>query len=167
MWAGVAYDPGLGYIFVNTQELGDIGRHGGGPRFQDRDKHWPCQQPPWGLLTAVDSKTGDVVWRVPLGSYPELEKLGIHDAGTLNIGGVTATAGGLLFVAGTLDNRIYAFNSKTGKELWSGDLPAAAHAIPITYQGKDGKQYVAVMVSGGGFLNDPIIPATLMVYSLP
>ncbi|HYL34596.1 MAG TPA: pyrroloquinoline quinone-dependent dehydrogenase [Bryobacteraceae bacterium] len=167
LWAGIAYDPKLGYMFVNTQELGDFGQHGGGPRFWDAEKHWPCQQPPWGLLTAVDSRTGDIAWKVPLGSYPELEQLGIHHAGTPNIGGVTATASGLLFVSGTLDNKMYAFDSKTGQELWSTALPAAGHAIPVTYLGKDGKQYVAVMVSGGGYLGDTVIPATLMVYALP
>ncbi len=167
LWAGIAFDPKLGYMFVNTQELGDFGRHGGGPRFWDPEKHWPCQQPPWGLLTAVDSKTGDIAWRVPLGSYPELDSLGIHHAGTPNIGGVTATAGGLLFVSGTLDNRMYAFESKTGKELWSTELGAAGHAIPVTYLGKDGKQYVALMVSGGGYLGDAVIPAKLLVFALP
>ena len=136
-------------MFVNTQELADIGRHAGGPRFWDPENDCPCQQPPWGLLTAVDSKTGDIACKVPLGSYPELERPGFNHAGTPNIGGVTATASGLLFVSGTLDNRMYAFESKTGKELWSTDLGAAGHAIPVTYLGKDRKQYVAAMVSGG------------------
>jgi quinoprotein glucose dehydrogenase len=62
---------------------------------------------------------------------------------------------------------MYAFESKTGMELWSTDLGAAGHAIPVTYLGKDRRQYVAVMVSGGGYLNDPVIPATLLVYALP
>jgi glucose dehydrogenase len=167
LWAGIAFDPTLGYMFVNTQELGDFGRHGGGPRFWDPEKHWPCQEPPWGLLTAVDSKTGDIAWKVPLGSYPELDSLGIHHAGTPNIGGVTATAGGLLFVSGTLDNRMYAFESKTGKQLWSAELGAAGHAIPVTYLGKDGKQYVVLMVSGGGYMGDTVIPAKLMAFALP
>ncbi len=154
-------------MFANTQNLADIGRHGGGPRFWDPEKYWPCQKPPWGLLSAVSSETGDLAWQVPLGSYPELEALGFPNAGTPNIGGVTATAGGVLFVAGTLDNKMRAFESKSGKELWSTELGAAGHAIPITYEGKNGKQYVAVMVSGGGFLGDNLIPARLMVYTLP
>ena len=167
LWAGVAYDPKLAYMFVNTQNLADIGRHGGGPRFWDPEKYWPCQKPPWGLLTAIDSKTGDIAWQVPLGSYPELEALGIPNAGTPNIGGLTATASGLLFVSGTLDNKMRAFDSKTGRELWSTELGAPGHAIPITYQAKSRKQYLAVMVSGGGFLGDKVIPANLMVYVLP
>src|SRR6202022_2488451 len=108
--------------------LGDIGHHGGGPRFWDRDKQWPCNQPPWGELYAIDSKTGDVAWKVPFGSFPELEALGIHGAGTPNIGGTTATAGGVLFGAGTVDSRIRGFDSKTGKELWSAEVETGAHA---------------------------------------
>jgi quinoprotein glucose dehydrogenase len=77
------------------------------------------------------------------------------------------TAGGLVFVGGTVDNMFRAFETRTGRELWAIDVGAAAHAVPVTYQGRDRKQYVAVMVSGGGFLGDPIIPAKLMVFSLP
>ncbi|HEX6893872.1 MAG TPA: pyrroloquinoline quinone-dependent dehydrogenase [Bryobacteraceae bacterium] len=167
LWPGIAYDPKLQLMFVSTQNLGDIGRHGGGPRFWEPDKYWPCQKPPWGLLSAVSSETGDIAWQIPLGSFPELEALGIHNAGTPNVGGVTATAGGVLFVSGTLDSKLRAFESASGKELWSTELGAAAHAIPITYQGRSGKQYVALMVSGGGFLGDSLIPAKLMVYALP
>ena len=65
-----------------------------------------------------------------------------------------------MFVGGTLDNKFRAFDAKTGRELWATDVDAAAHSVPITYQGRDGRQYVAVMVSGGGFLGDPMIPAT-------
>lgn len=167
IWNGVAFDPKLGYMFMNTSNLADIGRHGGGPRFWDADTYWPCQKPPWGLLTAVDSKTGDIAWQVPLGSYPEMEALGFKNAGTPNIGGVTATAGGVLFVSGTLDHKFRAFDAKTGKELWVTDLPAVGHAVPVTYRGQNGRQYVAVMSSGGGFMGDKIIPAVLMVYALP
>jgi quinoprotein glucose dehydrogenase len=108
-----------------------------------------------------------VVWRVPLGSFEALEKLGFPNAGTPVLGGTITTAGGVLFVGGTLDNRFRAFDSRTGRELWSTNVGAAAHALPMTYLGRDGKQYVAVMVSGGGFLGDPVIPATLMVFAVP
>lgn len=167
LWAGVSYDPKLEYIFVNTMSLGDIGLHGGSPRFWDIEKKWPCNQPPWGELYAINARTGDIAWKVPFGSFPELEKLGIHDAGTPNIGGVTATAGGVLFAAGTADSKMRAFDSRNGKELWSAQFETGAHAVPITYQGRSSKQYVAVMVSGGGFIGLPVIPATLMVYALP
>jgi quinoprotein glucose dehydrogenase len=87
LWQGVSFDPKLGYILVNSMSLGDIGHHGGGPRFWDREKQWPCNQPPWGELYAIDTRTGDVAWKVPFGSFPELEALGIHGAGTPSIGG--------------------------------------------------------------------------------
>jgi quinoprotein glucose dehydrogenase len=93
--------------------------------------------------------------------------MGIKNAGTPVLGGTIATAGGLVFVGGTLDNRFRAFDSRTGKELWAVNVGAAAHALPMTFLGRDGKQYVAAMVSGGGFLGDPTIPATLMVFALP
>lgn len=175
-WHGTSFNPELGYLFVNTQNVGEvyqiIDTPDRGPmaqrwKFWDGDKYWPCQQPPWGELMAVDVDTGDVRWRVPLGQFEELEKLGIKNAGTPNMGGSIATAGGLVFIGGTLDNKFRAFDARTGREVWSTGVGAAAHSVPITYQGRDGRQYVAVMVSGGGFLGDPTIPATLNVYALP
>ncbi len=162
-------------MFVNTQNVGEvyhIVQSPEGPtaqrwKFWDAEKFWPCQEPPWGELSAVNVHTGEIAWRVPLGRFEEVEKLGIHNAGTPNMGGSIATAGGLVFIGGTLDNRFRAFDAKTGRELWATDVGAAAHSVPITYQGRDGRQYVAVMVSGGGFLGDPTIPATLNVYALP
>ncbi|MGH9159354.1 MAG: pyrroloquinoline quinone-dependent dehydrogenase [Vicinamibacteraceae bacterium] len=175
-WHGTSFNQELRYLFVNTQNVGEvyqiIDTPGKGPmaqrwKFWDGDKYWPCQQPPWGELMAVDVDTGDVRWRVPLGQFEALETLGITNAGTPNMGGSIATAGGLVFIGATLDNRFRAFDARTGRELWSTDVGAAAHSVPITYQGRDGRQYVAVMVSGGGFLGDPTIPATLNVYALP
>ena len=174
-WHGTSFSPDLGYMFVNTQNVGEvyhIVQSPDGPtaqrwKFWDAEKFWPCQEPPWGELSAVNVHTGEIAWRVPLGRFEELEKMGIHNAGTPNMGGSIATAGGLVFIGGTLDNKFRAFDAKTGRELWATDVGAAAHSVPITYQGRDGRQYVAVMVSGGGFLGDPTIPATLNVYALP
>jgi quinoprotein glucose dehydrogenase len=175
-WHGASYDPQLGYLFVNTMNLGEVYRiepnSEGVPmaqrwKFWNPDKFWPCQQPPWGELTAVDVNTGDIAWRVPLGEFAELKALGVPKTGVPNIGGSIVTAGGLVFVGGTVDNMFRAFAARTGEELWAADVGAAAHTVPITYQGRDRKQYVAVMVSGGGFLGDPIVPAKLMVFSLP
>ncbi|MPZ18310.1 MAG: PQQ-binding-like beta-propeller repeat protein [Luteitalea sp.] len=175
-WHGTSFNPELRYLFVNTQNVGEVYQIVDTPeqgpmaqrwKFWDGDKYWPCQQPPWGELMAVDVDTGEVGWRVPLGQFEALEKLGITDAGTPNMGGSIATAGGLVFIGATLDNKFRAFDARTGREVWSTDVGAAAHSVPITYQGRDGRQYVAVMVSGGGFLGDPTIPATLNVYALP
>ncbi len=106
--------------------------------------HWPCQSPPWGELFAINVNTGDVAWRLPFGKVPSLEALGFKDTGSYNIGGSVATAGGVLFIGATDDQLFHAYESKTGKLLWETKLPANGYANPITYQGKDGKQYVVI-----------------------
>jgi quinoprotein glucose dehydrogenase len=112
---------------------------------------WPCQKPPWGLLTAIDINSGDIAWRVPLGITKELEAKGIHNTGAPNIGGCISTAGGLVFIAATNDSRFRAFDANTGRELWSTELDAAGYATPATYLGRDGRQYVVIAAGGGGF----------------
>jgi quinoprotein glucose dehydrogenase len=115
---------------------------------------WPCQKPPWGQLVAVNAKTGDIAWKVPLGVTDDLPE-GKRNTGRLNMGGPIATAGGLVFIAASNDRRFRAFNSKTGKELWVAKLEMSAHAVPITYLARDGKQYVAVVAAGATAIDDP------------
>ncbi|HEY1494979.1 MAG TPA: pyrroloquinoline quinone-dependent dehydrogenase, partial [Candidatus Solibacter sp.] len=160
-WGGVSYDPGLGYIFVNTSSLGGTGRmaaapagspmpyrkEGGYTRFLDQEQ-FPCQQPPWGELSAVNANTGEIAWRVPLGSYDQVEAMGLKNAGASNMGGSIATAGGLVFIAATTDSKFRAFDSRTGKELWMGRLDATGDAVPMTYRAKSGKQYVVIAAAG-------------------
>jgi quinoprotein glucose dehydrogenase len=160
-WGGVSFDPGLSYIFVNTSSLGGTGRmvraepgapmpyrnEGGYTRFLDQDGY-PCQQPPWGELTAVNANTGDIAWRVPLGSYDELEAQGLKNTGVSNMGGSIATAGGLVFIAATTDSKFRAFDSRTGKELWMTRLDASGDAVPMTYLGRNGRQYVVIAAGG-------------------
>ncbi len=107
------------------------------------------------------------IWRVPLGGFEELEARGIPKTGAPNLGGSISTAAGLVFIGATVDAKFRAFDARTGQELWATDVGGAAHSMPLSYAGRDGKQYVAVMVGGGGFLRSPSIPATLMVYALP
>ncbi|MFN7922122.1 MAG: PQQ-binding-like beta-propeller repeat protein [Bryobacteraceae bacterium] len=159
-WGGVSFDPSLGYIFVNTSSLGGTGRmvesppgspmpwrnEGGYQRFIDPDGY-PCQKPPWGELSAV-SASGDVVWRVPLGNYDEVEAQGLKNAGAPNMGGSIATAGGLVFIAATTDSKFRAFDSRTGRELWMTRLEATGDSVPITYRGRSGKQYVVIAAGG-------------------
>jgi quinoprotein glucose dehydrogenase len=105
-------------------------------------------KPPWGTLNAIDLNTGDYLWRVPLGEFPELTKKGIPITGSESYGGPLVTASGLVFIAGTRDERIRAFDKKTGKIVWEYQLPAGGFATPITYEVK-GRQYIAIAVGGG------------------
>lgn len=159
-WGGVAFNPSLGYVFVNTSNLATIGKMVPGPdgmyrnelaytRFWD-DNKYPCQQPPWGELVAVNANTGDIAWKVPLGVYPELVAKGIPPTGTPNLGGPIATASGLVFIGATKDARFRAFDAKTGKELWWVQLEAAGAATPMTFMGRNGKQYVVIAAGGPG-----------------
>ncbi len=110
-----------------------------------RNQNWPCQKPPWGRLIAVNYNTGDVAWEVPLGITDALPE-GKQNTGRYNVpGGPITTDGGLLFIGASDDRRFRAFDSKTGKELWVAQLNGNASAIPMTYQAKNGKQYVAVI----------------------
>ena len=115
-------------------------------KLTDQDGY-PGVKPPWGTLNAIDLKTGDYLWRIPLGEFPELTKKGIPITGTENYGGPLATAGGLIFIAATKDERIRAFEKKTGKLLWEYQLPAGGFATPITYE-INGKQYLVIAAGG-------------------
>lgn len=111
---------------------------------------YPAIKPPWGTLNAIDLKTGDYVWKVPLGEYEELTKKGIKPTGTENHGGMVVTAGGLIFIAATEDRNLRAFDKNTGEVLWKYKLPAGGIATPITYA-IDGKQYVVIAAGGGKY----------------
>ncbi|GAC1385388.1 MAG: hypothetical protein NVSMB45_14140 [Ginsengibacter sp.] len=108
---------------------------------------YPAVMPPWGTLTAVDLKNGKVIWKDTLGDYPEFKAKGIH-TGTENYGGSVVTAGGLLFIAATKDEKLRAFNKATGKLLWEFKLPTAAFATPSVYQ-VNGKEFLVVACGGG------------------
>jgi quinoprotein glucose dehydrogenase len=112
--------------------------------FANPQTGWPCEAPPWGELSAVNLNTGEIAWRVPFGRVDELEAKGVMNTGSFNKGGSVATAGGVLFIGASYDQRFHAYDSKTGKLLWEVKLPEMAQANPITYAGKSGKQYVVV-----------------------
>lgn len=194
-WGGTSFNPELGYLFVNTNEMGQIsglrdrdpsetgparpdgvgnrvdpngpyrGVPGGG-RFKDIASNMFCQQPPWGQLTAVNVHTGEFAWRVTLGITESLPP-DQQKTGRPGNGGTIATAGGLVFVGATDDSRFRAFDAKTGKELWTYKLPGAAQATPMTYQGADGRQYVVIAATGGGFFGNPVTSDSVIAFALP
>jgi quinoprotein glucose dehydrogenase len=161
-WTGGTFDSALGYYIINTSDSGgfrsirpqeeDLGAPPESPRLFSRESGgrnsasvngWPCWQPLWGRLTAIDVNTGDIAWQVPFGSVagtPEGLKTGGQNSG----GGPISTAGGLVFIGATSDRKFRAFAAKTGEELWSAQLEEVAQSVPITWQGNDGKQYVAI-----------------------
>lgn len=109
---------------------------------------YPANSPPWGTLNAINLNTGEQEWRIPLGEYPDLRDKGIAPTGTENYGGPVVTAGGVVFIAATLDEKIRAFDKRTGELLWEHDLPAAGFATPSVYE-IDGKQYLVIACGGG------------------
>ncbi|MDX2042608.1 MAG: pyrroloquinoline quinone-dependent dehydrogenase [Acidobacteriota bacterium] len=113
----------------------------------------PCIPPPWGKLTAVDMASGEFRWDVPLGRIPQLALIGNKAAeyGSINLGGSMVTAGGLVFIAAAMDDKLRAFDAETGKVVWEGQLPASAQAAPMTYA-VGGKQFVVVCAGGHGKL---------------
>ena len=190
-WGGTAVDPNLQYIFLATKDAPATGWiqknpkyipgseatefpyvRAGAPNITAPLKNenggtvatLPCFKPPWSSLIAVNAKTGDFVWKVPLGINEALPE-GKRNVGSPGAGGPMATAGGLLFIGATSDNHLRAFDSKNGKELWSTKLDYNVTAIPMTYQGKNGKQYVAVVAASGR--SQVANMESLVVFSLP
>ena len=192
-WGGMSFNPQLGYIFVNTNEMGQLaglrdrdpasgGRaqsegvgnrvHPDGPydsvpgggRFKVGNLY--CQQPPWGQLTAINVNTGEFAWRVTLGVTDSLPP-DKQKTGRPGNGGSIATAGGLVFIGATDDARFRAFDAKTGEEVWTFKLGGAANATPSTYLGKDGRQYVVTVSTGGGFFEAPLVDDQIMAFALP
>ena len=173
-WGGTASDPKSGFMFTVSQDVGALGgmqrAKEGSPvpyekvtpgrstfdtRIDGAEVPWPCQKPPWGRLIAVNTATGDVAWQIPLGITDQLPA-GRQNTGRPALAGPIATAGGVLFVAATDDNRLRALDSRNGKELWTSRLERRGNANPITYATRDGKQYVAVVATD-----------TLLTFTLP
>ncbi|MCB1500396.1 MAG: membrane-bound PQQ-dependent dehydrogenase, glucose/quinate/shikimate family [Bauldia sp.] len=113
----------------------------------------PCQEPPFGTLSAIDLATRTLVWQVPIGTVEETGPFGIRTGlrmpvGMPPVGGPISTASGLTFYAGTQDYYLRAFDTMTGEELWRGALPVGSQATPMSYVTPDGRQFIVVSVGG-------------------
>ena len=184
-WSGTSYDSSLGLVFTNVMNLGQVAKMvqgtdrsgttswvrrspwgGAVGRFWNPDTKIPCSAPPFGELVAVGVNTGDIVWHVPLGFIPALKEKGFDHTGGLGIGGTITTASGLIFIGATTDAHFRAFESKTGKQVWDTTLDAPAHSVPMTFMGKDRRQYVVIAAGGGGYLQSPA-GTRIVAFALP
>jgi len=171
-WGGVTYDPASRLAFVFAANVGTFGWvedapddtplpfRRGGPRpgsFQVslNGQSLPCQKPPWGQLSAVDTETGELVWQQALGVSESLPA-GRQNTGRPGRAGALVTASNLLFIAATDDNRFRALEANTGRQLWETELGARGNANPMTFLGSDGRQYLVIAAT-----ND------LVAYRLP
>ena len=159
LWGGCCYSPALNRLFVSSDETTNRIELEVAPdeafdyALPDRSElldheGYPGIKPPWGYVTAIDLESGEFAWRVVNGEFPELTARGVPKTGTPSHGGSIATAGGLVFMAGTFDKKFRAFDQDTGEVLWETELNAAGFATPCTYEA-DGKQYVVIAAGGG------------------
>jgi quinoprotein glucose dehydrogenase len=176
-WGGGSFDPKNGLFVINTNNLahfsqqvkrpdGSYGMLKSYQYFWEAQSRMPCQNPPWGQLSAVDVSTGQIKWQVNLGVSDNLPA-GKQDTGRVNLGNPMLTAGGLTFIGATDDLRFRAFDTKTGKEVWTTKVPGSASTGPVTYRGRDGRQYVAVVATGGNNAGAPVLSDQVIAYALP
>lgn len=166
LWGGCSFDSSRQRLFVNSSELPSIvtmrdAKPGDGYRFTITgyekfvdQEGYPAVKPPWGHLTAIDLATGDTKWREVLGEYPALVARGRKGTGSFQLGGCISTAGGLVFVAATADEKIRAFDSDSGDVVWEAKLPAGGYATPCSYA-VGNKQYVVIACGGGNRQQTP------------
>jgi quinoprotein glucose dehydrogenase len=175
-WGGAAFDPGRGLLVANTNNLaalptmiarpdGSYGMKDGYLYFWNPKTRQPCNAPPWGQFSAVDVNTGKIRWQVPLGVSEDLPA-DKQNTGRVNLGNPMVTAGGLAFIGATDDSRFRAFDTMTGKLMWEAKLPATASTGPISYRGRDGRQYIAVVATGGNNAGVPATADDVMAFAL-
>jgi len=162
---GKVYQQRAPNIDAPTRKPGPDYSFTGYRKFLDPD-HYPAVAPPWGTLNAIDLNTGEYLWKVPLGEYPDLAAKGMKNTGSENYGGPIVTAGGIVLIGASLyDYKFHAFDARSGKLLWETKLPYAGRATPATYM-VDGKQFVVIATGGGRY---QIAPAkgVYVAFALP
>jgi len=187
-WGGIAFDPKRQVAIANTMNLPfvvalipraelheqsasgkypdfEFARQEGTPYAMRRTAFKsslgiPCVKPPWGMLTAVDMERGAIKWQIPLGDTPYIHV----NLGVPGLGGPIVSAAGLVFIAASLDDRLRAFDTDTGKLLWQVKLPAGGQATPMTYSIGD-RQYL--VIAAGGYKGDSTRGDYLIAYALP
>ena len=195
-WSGYAFDPKRNLLFVNVNNLpakvrlvprtefedpmhrgtedGSYVPQTGAPyglfrNFLQAPSALPCSPPPWGSLVAVDLAEGNIRWQVPLGSMQDFG--GSHPgipSGSISLGGPIVTAAGLVFIAGTVDSSIRAFDVRSGREVWRAALPASGAATPMTYMTKSGRRQFLVIAAGGhSHVTEESQSDTLVAFALP
>jgi len=194
-WSGYAFDPNRNLLVANVNNLATEVKLIPRAEFEDRQHRsengeytaqqsapygmhrnflqaqsdLPCCPPPWGMLAAVDLVEGKIKWQIPLGSMQDFG--GSHPKvppGSISLGGPIITAGGLIFIGGTFDPFLRAFDVETGKELWKAGLPASGAATPMTYVARPGgKQFVVIAAGGHAKITEEPLSDALMAFSLP
>ena len=192
-WSGSAFDVARHLVIINANVLpakvrviprdefndrtrrtedGDYATQTGAPygmfrRFLQGPTGLPCNHAPWGLLTAVDLDAGTIKWQVPLGSLQGFGGSTVQlPAGSVSLGGPIVTASGIVFIAGTIDPFLRAFDVETGRELWKGALPASGHATPITFE-VGGRQFVVIAAGGHAKISEEPLGDALVAFAMP
>lgn len=179
-WGGASIDLDHDYAIVNIANMptmitvtktdegvkgnGGLRSASGNVRFADNEGR-SCNGGPQGELVAVDLSSGRIAWRVPLGSLEEEFGEGAKGMGATSIGPTLVTHGGVVFAAAS-DDRLHAYDTSTGKLLWQIKMAASANAGPMTYRGKDGRQYVVVAAGGPGNARRPSPRESLLYHQL-
>ena len=196
-WGGVAIDGERGLMIVNQMHLGIVNQlipRAEAEKLSPADFQYPaefyamrgapyaikrfplfsqfgapCNPPPWGTLTAVDLRSGEVAWKKPLGSLRGLAPFPVwalyRNYGSPNFGGGMSTASGLYFIGATMDRGFRAFSSETGEELWHDRLPYSGNAVPMTYRLGEGQRQFVVIAAGGNPLSG--MGDAVVAYALP